>query len=236
MKHWFPFTDYEFYAYITAGMIVLFSLDYGVNDGAIVLQDSWSFIQIVFVIGTAYIIGHIVAGPASTVLEHWVARRILRPPVAIMMGLGKAGFIEAIFSIATISRYYQPLPQGLRSLIFEGVARSLNKSSEEITDPEEVFQVAFPVAQKTPLTVERMDTFLRLYGFSRNVAMAGFVSTLPLIHRAYTENETPLYGWAAALFLISVVMFSRFLKFYAEFGAEVLRTYASTIGETQDES
>ena len=231
MKNWFPFTDYDFYAYLTAGMIVLFSLDYGINDGTIMLRESWPFIQIVFVIAMAYVVGHLVAGLASVILEQWVIHRLLRSPVAVMMGLGKPRFCETIIRHFFVGRYYEPQSENMRSIIFESVAKALGREQEDIDNPEDVFQVAFPVARAVPDCAKRMDEFLRLYGFARNVALSGVVGAAAMIYRATAAGEDTLYWWAGVIVVLSISMFGRFLKFYAAYGAEVLRTYASSIKE-----
>ena len=229
MKNWFPFTDYDFYAYLTAGMVVLFSVDYGINGGAIMLRESWPFIQCVFVIAMAYIVGHIIAGLASIVLERWVVHRLLRSPVAVMMGLGKPRFRETIVGRLFVGRYYEPLPEKIRANILDGVAGKLGTESKKIDDAEEVFQVAFAIARTVSDSAERMDAFLRLYGFARNVALSGVVGAAAMIYRATAAGEDTPYWWAGIIVFLSISMFGRFLKFYAAYGAEVLRTYASSV-------
>ena len=226
MKNWFPFTDYDFYAYLTSGMIVLFSVDYGFNGGEITSQTEWSFIQIVFTIAIAYLAGHVVASFASVILEHWIARRMLRPPVAIMMGLGKPVFAEHFIGKWIVGRNYEPMPESLQALILTAVATKLEKNVEEITNPEDVFHVAFPVARGVEDASVRMDGFRNLYGLLRNVTLAGLIAAIALLYRAVGE-ESSLCWWALIITVLSMIMFGRFLKFYAAYAAEVLRTYAS---------
>lgn len=236
MNNRFPFTDYDFYAYLTAGMIVLFSLDFGISGGAIAFKDNWPFVHVVFAVAVAYIVGQITAGIASIVLEHWIARRVLRPPVAVMMGLGAQRIRERLIGRWIVGRYYEPLPKNIRLLIIRGVSRTLGKQPEQITDPEEVFQVAFPEARKMENAARRMDEFRKMYGFSRNIALAGLVGTGAVVYRGATIERGDLYWWGFVVFIVSVMMFGRFLKFYAAYGAEVLRTYASLSGGEKRES
>ena len=228
MKNYFPFTDYDFYAYLTSGMIVLFALDYGFNNGAIMLREDWPFVQIVFAVAIAYLVGQMVAGVASILLEHWIARRVLRPPVAIMMCLGAPRSGESFIGRWIVGRYYQPNSDGQRAAVLRKVAKKLGKQPEEIIDPEDIFQVAFPVARQMPGAVERMDDFRKLYGFSRNVALSGLIAAGALAYRAAVAGEIELYWWALLVIVFSIAMFGRFLKFYAAYGAEVLRSYAAS--------
>lgn len=231
MSNWFPFTDYDFYAYLTTGMIVLFSLDYGITGGEIVFRETWSFMHIVFAIAIAYIVGQIVAMPASILLEHGVVRRIFRPPVAVMMKLGKRRLGEKFLGRWIVGRYYEPLPDNLRHVVLRRVAEKLGVSVEALSDPEDIFQVAFPEAYSNPNTKERMEEFRRLYGFSRNITLAGFLSVGAILYRGGSTDNVELYWWAMIVFVVSVMMFGRFLKFYAAYGAEVLRTFASVAGD-----
>ena len=236
MKNWFPFTDYDFYAYLTAGLIVLFALDYGFGGNLIVSRENWPFIHVVFVIAMAYLVGQIIAGTASIVLEHWIARRILRPPIAVMMGLGKMRCVEAFIGRWLIGRYYEPESENRRSIILKKVAKKLGKRSEDIDDPEDVFQVAFPVARAIRDSADRMDNFRNLYGFSRNSAFAGLISAGAFVYRAVVTDENGLYWWVLVIILLSFGMYVRFLKFYAAYSAEVLRTFASICEEKIGES
>lgn len=231
MSNWFPFTDYDFYAYLTSGMIVLFSLDYGITGGENVFRETWPFMHIVFAIVVAYIVGQIVAMLASVLLEHGVVRRVLRPPVAVMMKLGKQRLGERFLGRWVVGRYYEPLPENLRLVVMKRVAEKLGISAETLSDPEDVFQVAFPEACSNPNTLKRMEEFRRLYGFSRNITFAGFLSVGAILYRSESTDDAGLYWWAITLFVVTIMMFGRFLKFYAAYGAEVLRTFASAAGE-----
>ena len=37
---WFPFTNCDFYAYLTAGLTVVFAFDFAVDHGAIMLREA----------------------------------------------------------------------------------------------------------------------------------------------------------------------------------------------------
>ena len=227
MNNWFPFTDYDFYAYLTAGMIVLASLDYGVTGGEIAFKDSWPFVHIVFAVALAYLTGQIVASVASVTLEHGVARRVLRPPVAIMLELGRPRFGENFVGRWIVGRYYTPFPDSLRNLILRKAGQKLEKAPGGIRDPEEIFQVAFPEVTRVESARKRMEDFRRLYGFSRNITLAGFVGAVAICYRAQAVDSAELWWLALLVLVVSTMMFGRFLKFYAAYGAEVLRTYAS---------
>lgn len=225
MKQFFPFTDYDFYAYLTAGLTVLFAIDYVFNNGAIMLRESWPFVQIVFVLAIGYIVGHIIAGLSSVLFEHWLARRVLRPPITAMLCLSKLRFRERLAG-RLVGRYYEPLPPATRKAILARVASTSDCAVEDIRDPEEVFQVAFSVARRVADTAQRLDDFRKLYGFSRNMAFAALIAAGALAWRGMMTSDASMYWWALLVMAGAVTLFVRFLKFYAAYAAEVLRTYA----------
>lgn len=223
MKQWFPFSDYDFYAYLTAGVFMLLGLDLAITGGDLMLRPAWTIVEVVIVIAAAYVVGQIAAGPASTLLEHVVARRALHPPVSLLLGLAKPRFIERLFSALFIGRGFGPLPKAMRETILTNAAKA--HGVDAITDPEEVFQVAFPAARAIPDTVARIDQFRNLYGFSRNVSFVAMVSTIALAIR-WWMSPLPYSAWMTVIAaIIAFGMFGRFLKFYAEFATEVLRAY-----------
>ena len=57
MKQWFPFTDYEFYAYIAAGMLLVAAVDYTFGGAVLTNRAEWTVVQIVFWAVIAYLAG-----------------------------------------------------------------------------------------------------------------------------------------------------------------------------------
>lgn len=225
MRQWFPFTDYEFYAYLTAGMFLLLGLDLSITGGAIMLRPNWPIVQIVMVVAAAYVAGQLIAGPSSTILEHFLARRVLHSPTVLLLGLAEPRWIEKLFNALFIGRNYSSFPPAMRSKLLASACKVRNV--EKISNPEEVFNIAYPIARAVPDAVARMDQFLNLYGFCRNVAFVSLVNAICLLVRL-TVQPLP-YGWWMVIGALAVAigMFGRFLKFYAAFAAEVLRTYDS---------
>lgn len=212
-------------------MIVLVSLDYGFNESEIILRKEWPFVHVVFIFAMAYLAGQIIAVFASILLEHWTARRILRPPVAVMLNLGKPVFGERFIGRWIVGRHYESLTKNMRSIILTEAAKHLGREIENINDSEDVFQVAFPVARTVPDAATRMDNFLKMYGFSRNVALSGLIGVGALLYQSRTSDGDGLYWWALLAAICSIIMFGRFLKFYVAYGKEVLCTYAWVMAE-----
>jgi hypothetical protein len=227
MKHWFPFTDYDFYAYLTAGMVLIAAIDYTFAGGVLVPRTEWTVVQIAFWTAIAYLVGQLIAAPSATLLEHGIARSLLYPPAEVILGLKNRRWRERLMAWMFAEREYGPLPAQIRDDILIVVAKSLNVDRSTITDPEIVFQVAYPVARKSADAVARMDQFRNLYGFSRNLSFVALIATILLVIRLANHGGNRTAWLLAGAAFLCIGMFGRFLKFYAAFSYEVLRTYHS---------
>lgn len=229
MKQWFPLTDYDFYAYITAGMLLIAAADYTFGGAVLVQRTEWTVVQLVFWGAVAYLAGQLAAGPSSSVLEHLVARRLMHPPVAVCPGLAERRRRERWAAALFAGREYSPLPAQERKRIIDGAAAALGVPPADVVDPEAVFGIAFRSARAVPDAAARMDQFRNLYGMSRNVAFVSFVGAVLLLARLCLTPSSRTAWLLAGSLALGIGMFGRFLKFYAAFSREVLGTYASKI-------
>jgi hypothetical protein len=110
MKQWFPFTDYDFYAYLASGMLLIAAVDYTFGGAVLVQRTEWTVVQIVFWTVVAYLIGQLLAGPSAAVLEHEVVRNLLHAPSAIILGLQERRWRERMLARMFAGREYAPLP------------------------------------------------------------------------------------------------------------------------------
>lgn len=227
MRHWFPFTDYDFYGYLASGFVLLFTVDFVLTDGSIMLRRDWTFVEIVLVVALAYFTGQIAAAPSSIVLEHWLARRVLRPPIALMLAMAPMRRMDRFIARCVVGRYYEPLPEATRRTVLAKVAAANNVPVEEVaTDPEVVFGPAFAVACKHEGAKQRMDEFLNLYGLNRNMSFTALLACGLFFGKAISSCDSQSYTWSGLTLLLAVGLFARFLKFYSAFSAEILRTFA----------
>lgn len=229
MKNWFPFTDYEFYAYLTSGMLLIAAVDYTLTGGGLVNRTEWTVVASIFWGAIAYLTGQILAIPSAAILEHLLARRLLRPPVTVILELSPRRFRERAVAGLCGIREYQPMPAAVGNKIREKVAGALGIEVDQVTDPEAVFQVAFPYARSVPDCASRLDSFINQYGFCRNIAFAALVSA-SLLSWQLVKMPTPHTGWLlTGALVLAIGLFLRFLKFYAAYSAEVLRTFNKVV-------
>jgi hypothetical protein len=212
-----PFTSYDFWAYLSAGFLLLFAADY-VAGSKLLMRDTWSIVQGVVAFSSAYAIGHLVASLSSYLLERILVGRLLGAPKDVLFETSKPPkFIRFL-----LSSYYEPLPLETQNVVNEKAARmGVGKSSEAR------FQVAFASMKTSPAVLNRLETFLNMYGFCRNVALVGFLDAA-LLFWSWRWGHGPdeaLTGAYLALAL-GVGMTLRYLKFFRHYAREVLNSFA----------
>lgn len=224
MKSWFPFTDYDFYAYITSGVIAIASVDYTIFGGILVNRTEWTVVQGVFWTMLSYLVGHITAGLSSFVLEQTITKRVFRSPSLILLGLTSPRWFEKLFS-SLFAREYAPLPKPSREEIIQKLCSKLQCNQANLTDAETMFHTAFSVARYEASSELRLNQFMNLYGLCRNVAFAFVLASILLIWK-FNSHPAPADGWlTAAAVIMAVGMYGRFLKFYSAYTRETFRAF-----------
>lgn len=224
MKDWFPLTSYDFYAYLTSGMVVLAAADHAFLASELASQADWKVVVAVFWAAIAYLIGHIIAIPSSAIFEHLIAKRVLQDPSAVILGLQRQRWREHCFGAIVGAREYEPFPPDYRAGIVAKLARQLNVA-ESCLEADSAFQCAFSHARSIPDSAARMDSFLDQYGLCRNVSFASVVATVFLtMFACETGNRTDIL-LAVGAAVLAIGLFIRFIKFYAAYTREVFRAF-----------
>jgi hypothetical protein len=224
MKDWFPLTSYDFYAMLTAGMVTLAAYDRVFMGSALAHETHWNLVSGVFWGAIAYLIGQIVAIPSAAILEHAIARRLLRSPTPLLLGLLPQRSREKFVLIMFAAREYQPFPKTNRDRIVAKLAKDLNVDSGSL-ESEAAFQLAFPRARDVADTAARLDNFLNLYGMCRNVSFAALIAAVMLAYQTIKFPTSLNWTLCAGALVLSIGLFGRFLKFYAAYAREIFRTY-----------
>ncbi|MEL7444731.1 MAG: hypothetical protein AAGK02_02835 [Pseudomonadota bacterium] len=224
MKDWFPLTSYDFYAYLTTGMVVLAAFDRAFMGSFLANEMDWGIVVGVFWAAIAYLIGHIIAMPSSAIIEHWLAKRVLLDPSSVILGLKNQRWRERCFGAAVGAREYEPFSPDYSKVIVTKLRDALSVQECEI-EPEAAFQYAFPRARSLPDSANRLDNFLNLYGLCRNVSFASFLGALFLSSLAVRTGERIDAILAIGAAILSLGLFMRFIKFYAAYTREVFRAF-----------
>jgi hypothetical protein len=222
-----PFTSYDFWAYLASGFLLLGPADYVFGTNLLTGKD-WSWFQIGVAVSSAYVAGHLIAGLSSLVLERGLVGKVLGYPRDILFGQVKV----RPWVRWCLAAYYTPLtPETREAALAKGKALGVDGPGEKLFAP------AFTAAKDNKKASERMDNFLKLYGFCRNVAVVAFIDAALFGWAYHWRTGEPLHGNLALVCLVvGVGMTFRYLKFFSHFGSEVFTTFAYAKEKTKDEA
>ena len=217
-----PFGVYDFFGYLASGFLVLAALDL-VFTGGSVLKSDMQLLPGLFWLVVAYVAGHIVANISSFLLERVLVERVLGRPHQVLFTAPPRRKGSRLFP-----GYYDALPQETRE-------RVLKKANERagITQPGPgLFLHCFAFVRGDEDTSGRLDSFLSLYGFSRNVATAAAIAVLVLVADLISMESVEValrsveFRWAVAAAVAAVGLLYRYLKFFRLYSVEVFIRYA----------
>jgi hypothetical protein len=214
-----PFSVYDFFGYLASGVVVLAGLTTAFI-GYEPLQTSPSLIVGLLLIIAAYVIGHIVGNLAGDLIERRLVRNRLRPPTDILLGSHNPGRVVR----AVLPGYATPLPSRVQDQV---------KDLAGSRDGDALFFHCHAVMKSDPVVQGRLETFLNLYGFCRNMALALVIAAICLaigltLDTAETGPDVPPGWWLAAGVLAAVGMLYRYLKFYRQYAVELFTSYAES--------
>lgn len=208
-----PFTDYDFWAYLSAGFFLLVVIDLIIGSG-LAGRESWTVIQGLVVVSGAYVVGQLVASGSSLTLERGLVGKVLGYPRDVIFGRATAwDWLKTI-----LPSYFHPLPA-------ETQKAAIDKGAG--TTGEALFWRAYEHARSTPAVMDRLTTFLNLYGFCRNIAFVAFVDAALLYGWHCWGNGPPSARyWAVAAVALGAGMVLRYLKFFRLYAVEMFTAYA----------
>ncbi len=210
-----PFTVYDIFAYLSAGSLLLFTIDYAYGS-KILLNESLSLTIVILFLFAAYICGHIVAGLSEPIFQEIITRKWIGIPSEILMGAKTGPITRRLFPF-----YCKPLPESTQVRVrAQAIARDFSGSGETL------FLHTFSIVCQSDTERNRLDEFRNLYGFSRNVAFSLFVGSLILVSAIRLTSEQVPTIWPIVMLVAGFAMFARFLKFYRQYTYQLLITYA----------
>jgi hypothetical protein len=217
-----PFSVYDFFGYLASGFVLLVGV-----AAAFTNNDNWqsdpSLIVGLLLVILAYTSGHVVANVAGFLLEATFARRVLKSPTVNLFSPAATGRWRYIFP-----GYYKPLPEAQRTRVLSRAAAA------GITLPSEgLFFHCFATVKAREDVMSRLNTFLNLYGYCRNMCLTLLAVAVALgvgtawTHTARTGQVAPGW-WAVGAALAAVGLLFRYLKFYRLYAVEVYINYAES--------
>lgn len=213
----FPFTSYDFWAYLASGFLLLGPADYVLGVGLLSGKD-WNWFGIGMAVSCAYVAGQLIASLSATLLERGLVGRVLGYPHSILFGQTRTwGWVRWC-----LRGYYMALPMATQQAVLDK-GRALGVP----TPGEALFWPAFDACRDRAPVMTRLDNFLNQYGFARNIAVVALLNALMFAWSHNVRGGPPLHGnlgWAALL--VAGGMTLRYLKFYRLYAKEVFTAYA----------
>lgn len=211
-----PFSVYDFFGYLASGFIFMVVIDYIVGKQW-VLREDFSVVLATLWIVIAYITGQIIAGIAAWLLERNVIGKWLGWPSTNLFKDPPQKWWAKLFP-----GYFTGLPLAIRNKITE------KAKSEGIHETgQALFIHAFGRVKTDENTMARLNTFLNLYGFCRNISFVCLLATLVLIVGSWGEGNLYRLLFAVIAMVGSIGMFYRYLKFFRQYSYELFVTYAT---------
>jgi hypothetical protein len=221
MKSYFPFTDYDFWAYISSGFVFLFALDHTLQT-AIFQRSTWTIVEGLIAVAVAYVVGHLLAGLASAILERRFVGKYLGRP-SVLPSWARRAALRWFRSL--YPEFYEALPQAtIDKILSKARIQGISESGEAL------FWLAYDHARKRKARANRVGTFLNLYGLCRNLSMTAIIVALMLIVSGWHRENSQDYWWAVASAILGAGMFLRYLKFYRHYSLEVFTALAYSKG------
>lgn len=147
-----PFTSYDFWAYLSAGFLQLFVADQ-VAGTELLVRDSWTIVQGVVAVASAYASGQLVASMSAQVFEHLFVGKVLGFPRWVLFGRSNA----PRWLRACMPSYFKALPDETITLVLKMTA------TEGVTSPGEgMFWGAYARARSESVVMARLENFLNL--------------------------------------------------------------------------
>jgi hypothetical protein len=217
VDHKFPFTSYDFWAYLASGGFLLAAADLAARTGFL-LQEGWTWPQTAIAVAAAYVGGQLTAGLSSFIIERALVGKLLGYPRDTLFGK----CIARPWVRKCLSAYFEELPvKTQQAALDKGKALGVDGPGEQL------FWPAFTAAKANSKAVERMENFLNLYGFARNIALVAFLDAAVLGWAYHWNGGEPLHGNVAILcVVVGIGMTLRYIKFFRLYAVEVFTTFA----------
>ncbi len=165
----------------------------------------------------AYVTGHIVAQFSSFLFEYTIVARILKRPLALLLG-EKPRWIVFVW---IFPNFHRPFPENTQRRIKEqAVSRNCSFVGEGL------FLHAYSVVTCNERAQARLDDFRNQYGFARNMSFAFLVSAIAIIATHFYGTHPVRLRWFLLAAFVAVSLFYRYLKFLHQFSYELFLRYA----------
>ena len=164
--------------------------------------------------------GQLVATPAKALLEDGLVEKILKRP-SVNLFLEQKPRIRGLM----FPGFYAPLPSETRKRILNKAKTvGINTTGEDL-----FLHVRFePVTLENAKLMERLSSFLNLYGFNRNLSFVAMLVGVGLLvaARYLPGQDAATWKYGLSLVVAGILLLYRYLKFFRQYSYELFNTYA----------
>ncbi|MEW6991602.1 hypothetical protein AADZ91_13050 [Colwelliaceae bacterium 6441] len=154
----FPFDPYDFFGYISSGLVIVVGLEIIVGVPKLLGSDLKAFDILIASLGV-YIAGQLIANPSKWLLEDLIVKRALKAPATNLMAQYD-GVLNYVFP-----GYYVSLPADV-------VSNITSKVGTEKTGESLFLHIRFdPNVRNDEKLMSKLNVFLKNYGFARNLSL-----------------------------------------------------------------
>lgn len=217
MDQKFPFTTYDFWAYLSAGFLLAAALDQAAGT-RLLHREQWTIVQGAITVCGAYVLGQLVASLSSWLFERMFVGKLLGYPRQVLFGQARAWKIVQ----RLLPSYFEQLPAATQLAVMEkGQKVGIGSAGEAL------FWAAYANARATPVVMNRLENFLNQYGFCRNTALVAFIDAAVLYWAYMQPSGDPAHLiWSRVALLIGIGLTLRYLKFLRHYSVEVFTSFA----------
>lgn len=215
------FWPYDIFGYLLPGVAVLAAFRAANDWGYGRLHKWWEsprLADLASFLGAAYVVGHVIAGLSSLILEKWIVSKGLQWPTAHMFGKGQ----ERGLTKWVLPSYRRPYSEAFQQQFELRFRQILGIESDDAHD--RFWLVWSYISLHHPTAYRRGTHFLELYGFSRNMSMAMLLIALYPALPGWIA-PLPSWVWTSMLLLSSAVLFVNYTKLLRRLNDEIYRAF-----------
>lgn len=213
-----PFVTYDFFGYLASGLLVIIGMELTLGFPRVLGQDLKP-IDMVALLLAIYVAGQLIATPSKAVLEDGLVENVLVRPNVNLFRKKRPRVRGLMFP-----GFYKPLPPAIQDRVLarataEGIAAAGEALFLHVRYRSEI--------RADEKLLARLDTFLNLYGFARNLAFTSLLVGAAVTARGWWVCPDPALGkYAMTALVIGVLLLYRYLKFFRQYSYEMFNTYA----------
>jgi len=206
-----PFSIYDFFSILFAGFWLLIGIDFVFNLH-LLLGRELPPVHLTFWIVASFVVGHINAHWSAWLLEEQSLKWIGKPET-LLFSEKRTRFFRL---------YRRPFPAKTAKLIQEKYERMHGGGG---TDLDRFIFCFNLVKEQCPQAFIRLNLFLNLYGFARNLCFTTLLVTIAILGKAVLYPRSLFFVLGAVGIVGTSTLYLRYLKFYRLYSVEVFSAF-----------